>query len=273
MASKIEKLFPEELETYIADRHEKEFLIVDVRQPWEYEGGHIPGAHLIPLSDLAENPHQLPEDREIVFYCAGGSRSGAAAKLTAESGAVRKTIYNMTGGMHAWEGRELSGIPHLRIFDLKSPVENLLSTAMRLEKGALTFYTEVRKRYTNTELAAVFSRLGEAEMQHARAVYGYLQLRQADANDFDPYFHSLAADILEGGIPLEDAVHTLAEMDGNSCIAVLEFALHIELSAYDLYRTVANQIEPVESQGIFFSLSQAEKGHIQTLATAFALCS
>ncbi len=273
MASKIEKLFPEELETYMADRHEDEFLIVDVRQPREYTGGHIPGARLIPLGDLVKNPHQLPEDRELIFYCASGSRSGVAAELTAESGAVRKTLYNMMGGMHAWEGGELTGFPQLRIFDLNSPIENLLTTAMKLEKGALSFYAEVRNRYLNTELETIFTRLGEAEMQHARAVYGYLKVRRTQVDDFDSYFHYLTADILEGGIPLETAVHALAEMDGDSCIAILEFALHIELSAYDLYRTVANQIEPAESRDMFLSLSQAEKGHMQTLAAALALCS
>ena len=53
---------------YQNDQDEKSYLLVDVRQPEEYEEAHIPGAKLMPLDDLEINLTELPTDKDIVFY-------------------------------------------------------------------------------------------------------------------------------------------------------------------------------------------------------------
>jgi rhodanese-related sulfurtransferase len=52
----IHEINPEELRRYIKNHNEKEYLLVDVRQPDEYEEGHIPGARLLPLPDHGRFP-------------------------------------------------------------------------------------------------------------------------------------------------------------------------------------------------------------------------
>ena len=74
--------------------------IVDVREPGEWSRGHLPGARLVPLQRLKSNPKdELPRDN-IIFVCAAGVRSEAAARVAAALG--RLNLYNLTGGTRSW---------------------------------------------------------------------------------------------------------------------------------------------------------------------------
>jgi rhodanese-related sulfurtransferase len=74
-------------------------LVIDVREPEEYQEGHISWAKLIPLSELSRQMDELPKDQEIICVCASGSRSAAATRQLIRSGF--KAV-NMNGGMYTW---------------------------------------------------------------------------------------------------------------------------------------------------------------------------
>jgi len=77
-------------------------LVVDVRMPEEYaQDGHIAGSRLLPLPVLLQRSNELPKEREIVFVCRSGSRSGIACEQLASAG-IENTI-NMVGGMIGWK--------------------------------------------------------------------------------------------------------------------------------------------------------------------------
>ena len=63
-----ENISPAELRQYQNNHDEKAYLLVDVRQPEEYEVAHIPGAKLMPLDVLEADLATLPADKDIVFY-------------------------------------------------------------------------------------------------------------------------------------------------------------------------------------------------------------
>jgi phage shock protein E len=73
--------------------------VLDVRTPAEYKQGHIQGAELIPLNELAARIAQLPKGREIVCVCESGSRSSVAARHLHSQG---YKVSNMRGGMSLW---------------------------------------------------------------------------------------------------------------------------------------------------------------------------
>lgn len=56
-------------------------ILLDVRTPAEFAGGHLPGAKNIPVQDLAARMRELPEGASVVVYCRSGARSAAAAQL------------------------------------------------------------------------------------------------------------------------------------------------------------------------------------------------
>jgi rhodanese-related sulfurtransferase len=75
--------------------------IIDVRDPNEWEGGHISSARNIPLETLREDPDKfLVHGKPLVFICKKGIRSLAAAKLAERFGYER--VYNLDGGMLEW---------------------------------------------------------------------------------------------------------------------------------------------------------------------------
>lgn len=78
--------------------------LLDVREPDEWEAGHAPEAHHIPLGELEARYGEIPADQTIVCVCRGGGRSARAAAALASVGL--DTI-NLAGGMRAWEAAAL----------------------------------------------------------------------------------------------------------------------------------------------------------------------
>ena len=74
--------------------------MIDVREPFEYENGHIPGSKLIPLGELSSELHKLNQDSSILLICRSGNRSSQAANLLVEKGF--KQVYNLAGGIINW---------------------------------------------------------------------------------------------------------------------------------------------------------------------------
>lgn len=80
-------------------------ILVDVREPDEWQGGHAPGATHIPLGVLGRRIGELPRDRDVLLICRSGNRSGMAQKTLLAGGYDRAV--NVTGGMSAWERARL----------------------------------------------------------------------------------------------------------------------------------------------------------------------
>lgn len=74
-------------------------ILLDVRQPHEWQAGHAPKARHIPLGQLARRVGELPPGRTVVTVCRSGARSARAAALLARDG---REVANLSGGMHAW---------------------------------------------------------------------------------------------------------------------------------------------------------------------------
>ena len=75
-------------------------LLVDVREPNEYEEVHATGARLMPLSEFEQSHTALPKDAEIVMICRSGARSERAAQMLLNSG--YSNVSNLKGGTMAW---------------------------------------------------------------------------------------------------------------------------------------------------------------------------
>lgn len=73
--------------------------VVDVREPTEYAGGHVPGARLVPLATVPLNLADFPTDRPVYVVCQSGGRSGQAAQFLAQRGV---DAVNVDGGTGDW---------------------------------------------------------------------------------------------------------------------------------------------------------------------------
>ncbi|RCK74945.1 MAG: Sulfur carrier protein adenylyltransferase ThiF [Anaerolineae bacterium] len=85
------------------EKYQQNAFILDVRQPEEWNEGHIPNATLIPLDQLAQRVNELPRDREIVVVCRSGNRSREGTLILLENGF--KQVSSMAGGILDWSAK------------------------------------------------------------------------------------------------------------------------------------------------------------------------
>jgi adenylyltransferase/sulfurtransferase len=90
------------------DRKE-EFVLLDVREPFEFDICRIPGSKLIPLGDLDKRAQELSRESEILIHCKSGGRSKKAVKFLQEAGFKR--LKNVTGGITAWADEVDPSVP------------------------------------------------------------------------------------------------------------------------------------------------------------------
>ena len=89
----------------VAELHRAgEFQLVDVREPYEWEGGRVAGARHVEIERLASKADTLDRERPLVFYCRLGARSGMAANAFRRAG---YNAYSMDGGLEAWAAQGL----------------------------------------------------------------------------------------------------------------------------------------------------------------------
>lgn len=77
--------------------------LIDVREPNEYEAGHILGARNIPLSQLKTRMKELRPDKPVYLYCQSSMRSGRAAQFLHRKG--YKDLSQLHGGFKKWGGK------------------------------------------------------------------------------------------------------------------------------------------------------------------------
>ncbi|HEY7307096.1 MAG TPA: molybdopterin-synthase adenylyltransferase MoeB [Bryobacteraceae bacterium] len=86
-----------------------DFLLIDVREPHEYQIARIPGSKLIPLGELPKHLNELNPEADIVAHCKSGARSQKAVDFLKQSGF--KHVRNMTGGILAWSDKVDPSVP------------------------------------------------------------------------------------------------------------------------------------------------------------------
>ena len=77
-------------------------IVIDVRQPDEWSGGRVAGAIHIPVDDILSRIDELPIDKDLLFICAAGVRSGLACEMAAAMNVDTDRLYNIEDGTPAW---------------------------------------------------------------------------------------------------------------------------------------------------------------------------
>lgn len=78
-------------------------FILDVREPDEWNSGHISGAVLIPLGELKGRLKEVPSDQKIVVVCRSGNRSAQGRDVLLDAGYTQVT--SMKGGVNTWSAQ------------------------------------------------------------------------------------------------------------------------------------------------------------------------
>ena len=197
-------------------------------------------------------------------------RSRAAASILARGGF--KEVYSMEGGIRAWKGLAAGGAPEagMAYFPPDSSPSKLTALAWLLEKGAQKFYGEAASELRDSGAARLFADLAAAEEKHKDTLYR-THLEMTGAAD-DPQFPesvlpaSAAPEYMEGGVEVAKA---LKWTRGKSPEEILEFALALEVNAYDLHLKMAQRMTDSRAREMFARIADEEKGHLNRLQEHF----
>lgn len=79
---------------------DKEFELIDVREPHEVEIAQI-GGQLVPMATVPQQLDKFPKNKQVVVYCRSGQRSGNVVRWLEDNHGY-ENIYNLKGGILAW---------------------------------------------------------------------------------------------------------------------------------------------------------------------------
>ncbi len=255
---------------FIQNHHPEDFHLVDVRQPKEYQESHLPGAVHIPVGQLEERLGELDPFKVTITYCSSGVRSRSAASVLENAGFVE--VYNMSGGMNAWNGLMAKGAPEpdLAYFNLARSAEEHVALAWMLEEGARNFYSRLAELVHDREAASLFRELTSAEERHKATLLALYEgfAGKPATEDFPEGVlpENTPGGLMEGGIAVDQA---LSWAEGAQIRDLVELAISVETNAYDRYLIFQREVGDEHSRRAFEVISDEERRHLKKLTELF----
>ncbi|HSM89833.1 MAG TPA: rhodanese-like domain-containing protein [Desulfobacterales bacterium] len=244
------------------------FVLLDVRQPEEYEAEHLPGAKLIPLADLGARLSELDPEKPAIVYCAIGGRSRVASQVLAGKGF--KEVFNLSGGIKAWNSGKAVGPEDLGLdlFTGKESPEETLVVAYGLEEGLRRFYESMAPRVTSENARKLFARLSTIEVKHQDRIFSeYLRATGAEVSRED-FAKKTFSPAMEGGLTTEDYIQRYQPNIENPA-EVISLAMAIEGQALDLYQRAADRAKTGQSRDSLMQIAGEERSHLEQLGKLF----
>lgn len=239
--------------------------ILDVRQQWEYEEFHLPGATLLPLAELEDRAGEIPRDKPLLVYCHSGRRSSAAASLLASQG--HPDVSNMVGGVMAWKGATAVGAPGVGMQHYRGDEtpDEILAIAFAMERELGAFYLGLASSNPDPELAATFTKLAGFEDKHKLVVFHLYKTLYPQAASIEELAGKATATALEGGRSAEEIMAGAKPFE--SARNALDMAMGIEAQALDLYTRLAAVAANPQAGETLRELAGEERGHLRALST------
>jgi sulfur-carrier protein adenylyltransferase/sulfurtransferase len=272
----IKTLSPDEVKAILDQDKKAEYLLLDVRQPVEYEEGHLPGSVLIPLDELESRRDEIYKElysgRKVIIYCRSGKRSMAAAIALCDLGL--KNLYILDGGLNSWQFKMLKGKTEKkpRVIGTAANIKDVLVIAMKMERMSYDFYIRARDKAKYEAARTMFQQLGEVELSHMRRLFLRLTGEIPDSaglshidhylQQFDKEFKNVDIEISAALMQADEAVKS--EVD------VLEIAIEKEYMANDFYKRATSIVDDEDVRALLHGLSHDERGHAAALLSHLA---
>lgn len=262
----ISMLTPEQARSFMDANKPDSYVLLDVRQAWEYEEEHLPGARHLPLAELPDRMDEIDRSKPVLIYCASGGRSMAASTLVEGQG--HPEVSNLVGGMGAWGGNTAFGPMDLGLIEFtgKETPEEIVLKAYAMEDDLQLFYVERADMAETLERIELFMELAGFEDKHKTTLFNlYCKLTGSDMDQDS--FEKVACKkdtVVEGGITIErffeEYPHAFGDEQG-----VLQLAVAVEAQALDYYLRCSDKAESQETREILQLLAREEKAHLRLL--------
>ena len=262
----IAMMTPDQVRSFMEKNQPDSYTLLDVRQEWEYEEEHLPGARLLPLVELPDRMDELDAGKPVLVYCRTGGRSMAAATLL--DGQGFRDITNLVGGISAWSGHTAFGPMELGLVEFtgsETPEEVVLK-AYAMEHGLQIFYAQRADWAETMERIELFMKLAVFEDQHKDTLFTLYCRLTGSGMDQDE-FEQLALGregAVEGGVEISEFLdrHPDAFDDEQG---ILQLSAMIEAQALDYYQRCAERVDSNETREVLQLLAREEKAHLRVL--------
>ncbi|MGD9817710.1 MAG: rhodanese-like domain-containing protein [Desulfomonilaceae bacterium] len=262
----VESLTPEQARDFMNKNSEGSYTLLDVRQPKEYEESHIAGATLVPLPQLTDLYTDLDRDKPIIVYCAIGGRSRVAAQMLA--GKDFQKVFNLTGGIKAWNGTLAQGPQELKMDLIKgdeTPVD-VVALAYSMEQNLGSFYRLAQGKVSDPKVTNLLASLASIEEKHKDFLVDLYQKLESESESRQTLETKSSNTIMEGGFDTnlflqQNEKFLEAESD------ILDLAMMLETQALDLYLRFASRMNNVDSQATLNKIADEEKQHLKALGS------
>ena len=264
--TEIKMMTADQARSYMDGSKPDTFTLLDVRQEWEYEENHIPGASLVPLTELPDRLGEVDRAKPVLVYCAAGGRSMAAANLLQGEGF--DDISNLVGGFSSWSGSTAFGPMDMGMVVFKgteTPVEVVMK-AYAMEARLQSFYVERADMAETMERIELFMELAGFEDRHKDTLYElYKRLDGSLSQDeFEAAALKSAGSEAEGGVEIGVFLEEFPEAF-DSDQGMLQLSAMVEAQALDYYLRCARKAESDETREVLQLLAREEKAHLKLL--------
>ena len=265
----IPSISPAEVKTLIEGKPTDDYILLDVRQPMEYQQGRLPGSVLIPLGELHARVTELDPHKTVVVYCRSGSRSASATSMLMSQGF--EDVLNMEGGIIRYNGLIASGPPEsaAACFSPSMTAIELAATAWIMEDGTIQFIETLCQRILNNHEPALFDRILKAKRAHQTTLSELAnELKEPDeVLDFPAGVVELPGEaVMVGCIKVSDAVRWAEDKRMKD---LLELMMTLSANAFDFYLRLQRATQNEQEHRVFDTLAKEEQQHLQRLAQAY----
>lgn len=250
-------LSPEEAKRFMDSRAGDSYQILDVRQPKEYEQGHLPGALLIPVKEVAARKAELDPEKPVLVYCHSGVRSKAASQLLLAEGFPE--VYNISGGIVAWKGGKVAGGEDQGLeFFLGRNFADVFQMTYAMEEGLRQLYLALMEHVAAKREKELMQHLAEFEEGHKAKLVAMFAPVDFTTDD--------KAEVVEGGFDRREILAHFGPQAG-SVQEIVQLGMALEAQALDLYTRLSRRVDfDTKSRELFAFLATEEGQHLAYLS-------
>ena len=193
-----------------------------------------------------------------------GGRSRAAAQLLAGKGF--KEVYNLKGGIKAWQGLTAAGPAETGMILLSGDetTSDIIMIAYGMEHGLEEFYSAVSGMTSDPEVVDVLTKLAKIEENHKQRLFNLYRTLDPDVGDKETFEANISLDIMEGGFTTEEFLEQNSTIM-DTVAGVLNIAMMLETQALDLYLRYSQKAKNEESKTVLYNIAEEEKSHLAIL--------
>ncbi|MBW1643028.1 MAG: sulfurtransferase [Deltaproteobacteria bacterium] len=193
-----------------------------------------------------------------------GGRSRGAAQLLSGNGF--KDVFNLKGGLKAWQGLTAEGPAEFGMFLLTGDetFDEIVILAYGMEEGMWIFYETIKENVEDASAKELLAQLAGIEDKHKEKLFSlYTSISKSEVN-LDQFEAKIVSKVMESGMSTDEFIeqNRLAMQD---IPGILNIAMTLEIQAFDLYSRYSQKATDKTTKDILYQIAQEEKAHLKSL--------